>query len=36
MNRIELDLQDDVSRSLWHAVGELADRLPGEWVLMEG
>jgi hypothetical protein len=36
MNRIELDLQDDISRSLWLAVGELADRLPGKWVLIGG
>lgn len=36
MIRIEFDLLDDISRSLWHAVGELADRLPGEWVLIGG
>jgi hypothetical protein len=36
MKRIELDLQDDISRSLWHAVGDLAVRLPGEWVLIGG
>jgi hypothetical protein len=36
MKRIELDLQDDVARSLWYAVGDLADRLPGEWVLIGG
>jgi hypothetical protein len=36
MNRIELDLQDDISRRLWHGIGDLADRLPGEWVLIGG
>ena len=36
MKRIELDLQDDISRSPWRAVGDLADRLPGEWVLIGG
>lgn len=36
MSRIELDLHDDISRSLWHAVADLADRMPGEWVLIGG
>jgi hypothetical protein len=36
MNRIEIDLQDDISRRLWRAVGDLADRLPGQWVLIGG
>jgi hypothetical protein len=36
MNRIEIDLEDDVSRRLWHAVGDFANRLPGEWVLIGG
>jgi hypothetical protein len=36
MNRIEIDLKDDISRRLWRAVGDLADRLPGQWVLIGG
>lgn len=36
MTRIEVDLEDDASRALWRAVGELVGRLPGEWVLIGG
>jgi hypothetical protein len=36
MTRVEVDLEDDESRKLWRAVGDLADRLPGEWVLVGG
>jgi hypothetical protein len=33
---IEVALADDESRRLWRALGELAHRLPGEWVLIGG
>ena len=36
MNRIEVDLEDEESRKLWKALGDLVDRLPGEWVLIGG
>lgn len=36
MIRIEVDLEDDLSRELWRAVGDLVGRLPGEWVLIGG
>ena len=36
MTRIEVALADEESRKLWRALGELADRLPGEWVLIGG
>jgi hypothetical protein len=36
MNRIEVDLEDEESRKLWKAVGDLVDCLPGEWVLIGG
>jgi hypothetical protein len=36
MSHIEVALDDEESRKLWRALGELADRLPGEWVLIGG
>jgi hypothetical protein len=36
MTRIEVDFEDDASRELWRAVGELVGRLPGECVLIGG
>lgn len=36
MSRIEVDLDDEASRKLWKAVGNLVDRLPREWVLIGG
>jgi hypothetical protein len=36
MSRIEVDLEDEESRKLWKAVGDLVDSLPGEWVLIGG
>jgi hypothetical protein len=36
MNRIEVDLEDEESRKLWLALGDLVDRLPGDWVLIGG
>jgi len=36
MTRVEVDLEDEESRKLWRAVGDFADRLPGEWVLVGG
>lgn len=33
---IHLEPADDDTRALWQAVGELVDRLPGEWVLVGG
>jgi hypothetical protein len=36
MNHVDLDLPDEASRRLWHAIGDLAGRLPGEWVLIGG
>lgn len=36
MSRVELDLEDEDSRKLWRAVGDLVDRLPRDWVLVGG
>lgn len=36
MNPIEVDVENQESRELWDAVGDLAGRLPGEWVLTGG
>lgn len=36
MSRVEVDVEDEESRKLWKAVGELVDRLPGGWVLIGG
>jgi hypothetical protein len=36
MNEIEIDLDDQETLKLWSAVGELVERLPGEWVLIGG
>jgi hypothetical protein len=36
MTRIEVDVEDEGARELWKAVGDLVDRLPGEWVLIGG
>jgi hypothetical protein len=36
MTRIEIDVDDPQTRALWRALGELAERLPGEWVLVGG
>lgn len=33
---IEVDLDDPQTVRLWTAVGELAERLPGEWTLIGG
>lgn len=36
MTRIVIDVYDEATRQLWEAVGELAERLPHEWVLIGG
>jgi hypothetical protein len=36
MSPIEITFDDEESRKLWKSLGELADRLPGEWVLIGG
>jgi hypothetical protein len=36
MSRIDIDLEDEETLWLWTAVGDLADRLPGEWTLIGG
>lgn len=36
MSRVDIDLEDPEAMSLWAAVGDLAERLPGEWVLIGG
>lgn len=36
MTRVEVNLPDPQARNLWRAVGELVDRLPGEWALIGG
>lgn len=36
MSRIEVDPDDEDSRKLWHAVGNLVECLPGGWVLIGG
>jgi hypothetical protein len=36
MTRIDIDLDDEATLRLWAAVGDLAERLPGEWTLIGG
>lgn len=36
MTRIAIDLDDAQALELWAALGELAERLPGEWTLIGG
>jgi hypothetical protein len=36
MTRIEVDLDDEESRKLWRALGDLVKSIPGEWVLIGG
>lgn len=36
MNEIDIDLDDEETLKLWAAVGELVERLPGQWVLIGG
>lgn len=36
MSTIDIDLGDEQTLQLWTAVGELAERLPGEWTLIGG
>lgn len=36
MSEIAIDLDDDQTRKLWSAVGDLVERLPGQWVLIGG
>jgi hypothetical protein len=36
MTRIDIDLDDAETLRLWTAVGDLAERLPGEWTLIGG
>ncbi len=36
MSEIAIDLDDDQTRKLWAAVGDLVERLPGQWVLIGG
>jgi hypothetical protein len=36
MTRIAIDVEDPQTLTLWTALGELAARLPGEWVLVGG
>jgi hypothetical protein len=36
MSSVEIDLQDEEAMQLWIAVGHLASRLPGQWVLVGG
>jgi hypothetical protein len=36
MNRIDIDLDDENTLRLCAAVGDLAERLPGEWTLIGG
>lgn len=36
MTRIVIDVDDEATRQLWEVVGELAERLPHEWVLIGG
>lgn len=33
---IEFDVEDEHSRQLWSELGDLVERLPGEWVLVGG
>jgi hypothetical protein len=36
MTEIDIDLDDQATVDLWAAVGELAERLPGQWALIGG
>jgi hypothetical protein len=36
MSEIDIDLDDPQTIALWTAVGELVERLPGQWVLIGG
>lgn len=36
MTRIDIDLEDEETLRLWTALGELGERLPGEWTLIGG
>jgi hypothetical protein len=36
MTRVEIDVDDPETLGLWEAVGELVERLPGDWVLIGG
>lgn len=36
MTRVDIDLDDPETLRLWTAIGELAERLPGEWTLIGG
>jgi hypothetical protein len=36
MTTIDIDLDDEQTLRLWEALGELAQRLPGEWTLIGG
>jgi hypothetical protein len=36
MTRVEIDLDDPETVALWETVGELVERLPGDWVLIGG
>jgi hypothetical protein len=36
MTEIDIDLDDQATVELWAAVGELAERLPGQWALIGG
>lgn len=36
MSTIDIDLDDEDTLRLWTAVGDLAERLPGEWTLIGG
>jgi hypothetical protein len=33
---VEIDVDDEETRALWVALGDLAGRLPGDWVLVGG
>jgi len=36
MTAVVIDVEDPQTLELWTAVGELVDRLPGDWVLIGG
>jgi len=36
MSEIAIDLDDEQTLQLWAAVGDLVERLPGQWVLIGG
>ena len=36
MIEVPIDVADPATQRLWHAVGDLAERLPGDWVLVGG